>query len=70
MYISYSTAKTYVARLYQKLGATNRTQALMIAVRYGLISAEEESPSSSPQAEAGDVSLPQAEVGDGIPAAS
>lgn len=40
MYISYSTAKTYVARLYQKLGATNRAQALMTAMQHGLISAE------------------------------
>lgn len=37
MYISYSTAKTYVARLYQKLGATNRAQALMAAVQHGLL---------------------------------
>lgn len=37
MYISQSTAKTYVSRLYEKLGATNRTQALMIAFRQGLI---------------------------------
>jgi|SRR5450756_1938529 len=37
MYISRSTAKTYVARLYEKLGAANRAQALMTAVRYGLI---------------------------------
>jgi DNA-binding NarL/FixJ family response regulator len=42
MYISYSTAKTYVARLYQKLGAANRAQALMAAVQYGLISPEPE----------------------------
>jgi DNA-binding NarL/FixJ family response regulator len=40
MYISYSTAKTYVARLYQKLGATNRAQALMAAVQYGLFASE------------------------------
>ena len=40
MYISYSTARTYVARLYEKLGAANRTQALMTAVRHGLISCE------------------------------
>src|SRR5262245_38605794 len=33
MHISQSTAKTYVARLYEKLGATNRTQALMCALR-------------------------------------
>jgi DNA-binding NarL/FixJ family response regulator len=38
MYISQSTAKTYVARLYDKLGAANRAQALMTAMRYGLIS--------------------------------
>lgn len=37
MYISHSTAKTYVARLYEKLGAANRAQALMAAVRHGLI---------------------------------
>ena len=42
MYISYSTAKTYVARLYQKLSAANRTQALMAAVQHGLISPEPE----------------------------
>jgi DNA-binding NarL/FixJ family response regulator len=38
MFISTSTAKTYVARLYDKLGAANRAQALMTAMRYGLIS--------------------------------
>lgn len=37
MHISRSTAKSYVARLYQKLGAANRAQALMAAVRHGLI---------------------------------
>ena len=37
MFISQSTAKTYVARLYGKLGASNRAQALMTAVRHGLI---------------------------------
>jgi DNA-binding NarL/FixJ family response regulator len=41
MYISQSTAKTYVARLYDKLGAANRAQALMTAMRYGLIGLEE-----------------------------
>ena len=42
MYISYSTARCYVARLYQKLGAANRSQALMAAVRYGLVSCEKD----------------------------
>jgi DNA-binding NarL/FixJ family response regulator len=37
MFISTSTAKTYVARLYEKLGAANRAQALMTAVHHGLI---------------------------------
>jgi DNA-binding NarL/FixJ family response regulator len=35
--ISLSTAKTYVARLYDKLGATNRATALMAAVRLGMV---------------------------------
>jgi DNA-binding NarL/FixJ family response regulator len=36
IYVSLSTAKTYVARLYDKLGANNRAQALMTAVEMGL----------------------------------
>jgi DNA-binding NarL/FixJ family response regulator len=36
IYVSLSTAKTYVARIYQKLGAANRAQALMTAVELGL----------------------------------
>ena len=37
MYISVSTVKTYVARIYEKLGAGNRAQALMAALHHGLI---------------------------------
>jgi DNA-binding NarL/FixJ family response regulator len=37
LYLSISTTKTYVARLYDKLGANNRAQALMAAVRLGLV---------------------------------
>ena len=37
MFVSHSTAKTYVARIYDKLGASNRTQAIMTAMRAGLI---------------------------------
>ncbi len=37
MYVSHSTAKTYVSRLYDKLGASNRAQAIMTALRQGLI---------------------------------
>lgn len=36
IYVSLSTAKTYVARIYEKLGANNRAQALMTAVELGL----------------------------------
>jgi DNA-binding NarL/FixJ family response regulator len=39
IYVSLSTAKTYVARLYEKLGANNRAQALMTAVQLGLFEA-------------------------------
>jgi DNA-binding NarL/FixJ family response regulator len=37
LYVSVSTAKTHVARLYDKLGADNRAQALMVAVRLSLV---------------------------------
>ena len=37
LFISESTAKTHVSRVYEKLGAANRAQALMTAVRLGLI---------------------------------
>jgi DNA-binding NarL/FixJ family response regulator len=37
MYVSHSTAKTYVARLYDKLGASNRAQAIMAGLRLGLL---------------------------------
>jgi DNA-binding NarL/FixJ family response regulator len=36
IYVSLSTAKTYVARIYEKLEASNRAQALMTAVELGL----------------------------------
>jgi len=37
MFVSLSTAKTYVARLYEKLGACNRAQAIMAGIRLGLL---------------------------------
>jgi DNA-binding NarL/FixJ family response regulator len=37
LHISPSTAKTYVARVYEKLGARNRAEAVMAAVRLGLV---------------------------------
>ena len=40
MFVSLSTAKTYVSRLYEKLGAANRANAIMMAMRLGLIKPE------------------------------
>lgn len=37
LYISESTAKTHIAKVYEKLGAANRAQALVAAMRSGLI---------------------------------
>jgi DNA-binding NarL/FixJ family response regulator len=37
LYISESTTKTHVAKIYAKLGASNRAQALMTAIRKGLV---------------------------------
>src|SRR3954466_13681498 len=40
LYISESTAKTHISKLYEKLGAGNRAQAIMSAMRMGLIKAQ------------------------------
>ncbi len=45
LYISESTTKTHVSKLYDKLGASNRAQAIMAAVRSGLLT--ERSPTDS-----------------------
>lgn len=37
LYISDSTTKTHVSKIYNKLGAENRAQAVMAAVRLGLV---------------------------------
>jgi DNA-binding NarL/FixJ family response regulator len=37
LYMSESTAKTHIAHIYQKLGAANRAQALVAAMRLGLL---------------------------------
>jgi DNA-binding NarL/FixJ family response regulator len=57
MYISHSTAKTYVARLYDKLGAANRSQALMAAMRFGLLSYEENTSAAVRPGPAGQAGL-------------
>jgi DNA-binding NarL/FixJ family response regulator len=38
LYVSESTAKTHISKIYEKLGASNRAQAIMNAVRSGLLS--------------------------------
>jgi DNA-binding NarL/FixJ family response regulator len=38
LFVSESTVKTHIARIYEKLGAANRAQAIMGAVRSGLLS--------------------------------
>jgi DNA-binding NarL/FixJ family response regulator len=42
LYISESTTKTHISKLYEKLGAGNRAQALMSAMRLGLIKSPEQ----------------------------
>ncbi len=37
LFISESTAKTHISRIYEKLGAANRAQAVMKAVKSGLL---------------------------------
>lgn len=37
LYLGESTAKTHIGRVYHKLGATNRAQALVAAMRSGLL---------------------------------
>ena len=38
LFVSESTAKSHIGHIYQKLGATNRAQALVTAMRIGLLS--------------------------------
>ncbi len=42
LYISESTTKTHISKLYEKLGAGNRAQALMSALRLGLLKQSDE----------------------------
>lgn len=45
LYISESTTKTHISKVYDKLGVANRAQALMTALRLGLITREFEAAS-------------------------
>ena len=38
LFVSESTAKTHISKIYEKLGAANRAQAIMLAIRAGLLS--------------------------------
>jgi DNA-binding NarL/FixJ family response regulator len=40
LFVSESTAKTHISKIYEKLGAANRAQAIMKAIRTGLLSSE------------------------------
>lgn len=48
LHLSESTVKSHVARIYQKLGAVNRAQALVTAMRIGLLSSITPVTSSGP----------------------
>ena len=41
LFVSESTAKTHISKIYEKLGTANRAQAIMIAIRSGLLSDEQ-----------------------------
>jgi DNA-binding NarL/FixJ family response regulator len=41
LFVSESTAKTHISKIYEKLGAANRAQAIMIAIRAGLLNDED-----------------------------
>jgi DNA-binding NarL/FixJ family response regulator len=41
LFVSDSTTKTHIARLYEKLGASNRAQAIMNAVQSGLLARDD-----------------------------
>lgn len=41
LFVSESTAKTHISKIYEKLGAANRAQAIMKAIRAGLLAGEE-----------------------------
>jgi DNA-binding NarL/FixJ family response regulator len=48
LFMSESTVKSHIAQIYQKLGATNRAQALVTAMRSGLLSSIPQRPDTLP----------------------
>ena len=49
LFVSESTAKTHISKIYEKLGAGNRAQAIMNAIRAGLLSNETTLSTSTPK---------------------
>ncbi len=41
LYVSDSTAKTHISKIYEKLGAANRAQAIMKAIQAGMLAKDE-----------------------------
>jgi DNA-binding NarL/FixJ family response regulator len=41
LYISERTVQTHLASIYDKLGARNKTEALLLALKYGVVTLEE-----------------------------
>jgi DNA-binding NarL/FixJ family response regulator len=50
LFVSDSTTKSHIARLYEKLGAANRAQAIMKAVKSGLFTPDDHSDPPTPRA--------------------
>nr|HPI98409.1 response regulator transcription factor [Synergistales bacterium] len=41
LYISERTVQTHLASIYDKLGAKNKTESLLLALKYGIVTLEE-----------------------------
>nr|HPK06530.1 LuxR C-terminal-related transcriptional regulator [Aminivibrio sp.] len=41
LFISERTVQTHLASIYDKLGAKNKTEALLLALKYGVVTLEE-----------------------------
>jgi DNA-binding NarL/FixJ family response regulator len=50
LFVSESTTKTHITRLYEKLGASNRAQAIMKAVKFGLLAGDDRTDTTANRA--------------------